>query len=265
MTTPEFDGARLKILRASQNFDEFNRIEDAYLAANPYELFVDESPEGRAGWRLLKIRAKYPPPEIARTVLADIIGGLRSSLDLAVAAATRVAGQHNPKHTAFCITETPEKWENSIRSQARAVPPSTVAAMRNAKPWREGNLPLYALGELANADKHRLLTPMALMTAGTGFDFIKNLGPGPARVSAPIRPEWDSGRDEGTLAYISPGSNVEIGAPHISAFFAFGTIPYSEGLNIRTCVAKLLDLTTGIVGDIERTADVVPAQSRNSL
>ena len=210
-----FAGARLKVARARKHIFELSQAGEAYAAKMPVEFFENPLEDGRLEQ---KVRVHtLPSPELA-TVVAEALGGLRSSLDLAICAAASLRGAKNLEDISFHFAKSEEEWDNTIKGKTKGVPEATVKVMREFKPWRNGHKFLYPLSKLSAADKHRLLTPMVVNHGDTHISdgvFMEHI-----IVGGP----WYAEKQEGTL-YTTTHHPLNIKPKMgVGIYFAFGKV-----------------------------------------
>jgi hypothetical protein len=208
-----FDEPRALIRRARKHIEELAREQDAYSTADPLELVKEL--RASDGWTVCKVRLRHQPAPDNASIVFDVATGLRSSLDIAVSAATRVAsgGSADLKSSAFIIASTPEIWEQQLKSRAKAVPPAIVEAMRHLKPWPGGDSLLVLLNDLANTRKHRILVPVAYAPGGYAMSGVNMTSP--LRVGG----HWNPDRQEIVLYEHAPEGSVSFEHLHLEAQF----------------------------------------------
>lgn len=210
-----FAGAKLKVARARKHIFELGQAGDAYAAKMPVEFFENPLEDGRFEQ---KVRVHTPPsPELA-TVVADALGGLRSSLDLAICAAASLRGATNLKKIYFPFASSEEEWDKTVKSKTKGVPEETVKVMREFRPWLDGHQFLYPLSKLSAADKHQLLTPMVVNHGDT------HISDGVFMESIIVGGPWDAEKQEGTL-YTTKKHPFDIKPKMgVGIYFAFGKV-----------------------------------------
>jgi len=220
-----FDGARAKLGRSKEHFDELVRAEREYREQQPVHI---EQRSDDGGTLVFAVADKLPGLREA-TIVADILGNFRSSLDLAVCEAARIAGATNLSKTYFHFASTEQEWDKSVKDRMKAAPGHIRSVVRALQPWANGNGILYALSKLAVADKHRLLVSTAGHTRELVFDGFRltdmDGNPGAASPVGLRIPIWKPGEREAELMHVGPGSKVVVGGPIVlSLMFSFGDV-----------------------------------------
>jgi hypothetical protein len=251
-----FDGPRAKIERSKEHFNELVRAEQAYREEQPVHIETRTADDG--GTIVIAVADKLPGLREA-TIVADILGNFRSALDLAVSQACLLAGASNLEKTYFAFASSEKQWDDSLNHRMKAAPAHIRAVVRALKPWKDGNLVLYALSKLVSSDKHRLLVPTAGLTRQMMIDNFKlesedgkNGGLTEVRPRVPI---WKPGQREAQLMWVEPGSKVIVGGPVIlSLRFAFGDVEVVPNQPIIPLLNQMGGICENAIDLIERAA-----------
>lgn len=241
-----FDGPRAKIARSKRHFDELVAAQAAYSKEQPLHLEARSSPNG--GMELVATATLLPPLEAA-TIVADILGNLRSSLDLAVCEAARLSGAKSVRGTYFHAALSEYQWDCSVGGRMVAAPDWLVKLVRELQPWEGGNKLLYCLSKLAATDKHQLLIPIAggagkMTLDGVRFKHADPSRSGGVRVQGQM-PQWDECKREAVLFAVDAGSEIEIYGPGVlHASFSFGDVyglPYQPVIGLLNQMGSLCE------------------------
>jgi hypothetical protein len=141
----------------------------AYEARKAYVFDLEREPQG-GGDVLCRVFASEvePPPDHWPLLAGEAIQNFRAALDHSIWAAWRSVASNlgDGSHTAFPITQTPEKFaDNAWRFEG--VPPAVRLCVERWQPyagiWAATPQvdPLAILNRLSNVDKHRSLTTVA--------------------------------------------------------------------------------------------------------
>lgn len=222
-----FDNARAKVERAHRRFSELVVAEQAYSKEQPLTIELEE--QGNGDTIAYAAISKLPSTQ-DRTIVADAIVNLRSSLDIATVQACIVRGQDNQKlleGTYFAFGGWESDWWHNVNARhgrMKGADQTIRDAVASFKPWRDdGNKLLYALSKLAANDKHMDLVPVAAGAGELVFESLKfhrddGLGVG----FRGKNPRWGDHQRVELFTILAP-AKVEIAGPVVlKAKFGFG-------------------------------------------
>lgn len=192
----DLTGCRAKIERAKKHIAEFSRDKVAFLESNPYLIITKFNPELNI---TESIMGPMPAiPDSLATVAGDTIQNLRSALDYLVGELVRSAG-NVPKLVYFPICSTREKYIAESEGKAKGISPEAKQFIDSIEPYEGGNgNDLWILHTLNNADKHRLLMPIAV---NLSQQVVFTLSPGRNTLSALVdAPGLDEGYILGSVS-----------------------------------------------------------------
>lgn len=156
-----FDGARAKLERTRKHFSELVDLQTAFSNEQPLQIDYEHLPNGNT---VVFARIAKVPPLSVGTVVADILGGFRSSLDIAVIQACRGRGQHDAKlldSTYFAVAGSHKDWLGNLDRRMAGADHVVRSVVESFKPWRDdGNVLLYGMTKLTAKDKHIDLVPV---------------------------------------------------------------------------------------------------------
>ena len=161
------NGARLKLVRAQEHLASLKAEIDMYLDEHPYELVAEKLHEHQ----ILSARIVTQPPLRLSTIIGDCVTNSRAALDYIVWELTLryfnppfdVTEYEDRKLTAFPISKGPSEHGHAGHVQRlerlakRGIPAGVIDEIRSVQPYASGNLALWWLHGLVNADKHRML------------------------------------------------------------------------------------------------------------
>jgi hypothetical protein len=155
------EAARLKIGRARERMNEIEREASAFLDTQPYVVVPHN--DGEADWFTMRCRVFAPPPMSLGLVAGDFAHNLRSALDYIVYQLAAL-GDHGEKgrgkKTQFPIFRDVTEYERWEKVYLKGVRDQERAAIKQLQPFdRPGSL-LFAIMELDDRDKHRLVDPV---------------------------------------------------------------------------------------------------------
>ena len=241
---PAFKGPLLKVRRARRHINEIYTLQQHYFGRRPYAIFEEI---GQNGLQIFKVRSTLAHPEDLDAAVADTLGSLRSSLDLAVCAAATVAGATDLKHTYFHTAASEAGWDESVKGRTRAAPAHVVDIMRSFQPWPSGNPLLSALAKLAVADKHQLLTPIVLGPVSLEGATIKACADDSSIFNEP--PNWDAEKKEAIIAKVGSGK-IALSNVRISGYIGFGQVHAMAGEPVVRTLNEMADMCQRIIETI---------------
>lgn len=156
-----FEASKLKLERAAEHLQDFDRAAAAYLNSKPcaiiVELFRGLEQTGTQSWNA---RIRKPVPIRFSTLIGDLVHNLRTALDLLVCDLVRINGK-SAKQVYFPFCASAADLPHAIRERKiHRAGPDIVAAIENLKPYTGGNIALRAIHDLDVTDKHHALLPV---------------------------------------------------------------------------------------------------------
>ena len=222
----------LKLGRVDEHMRTLDENIQAFLQPEPYSAKRIVENEGRDH---VLIWDKYlEPPDQIGLIAGDAIHNLRSSLDhLAVALAVEGAAAQGISITTkeveriqFPIVLTESEFKNQLgRGRLRHVETAAKEFIEGFQPYRMTPAApewsnLYALSELDNADKHRLLT-----TAGLASTVLKVGWPSALNETQLKDPEppvrYEAGAEFGRFTFPSPQREEDVRVDFLWGFSLF--------------------------------------------
>ena len=161
-----------------------------------------------------------PVPENLQGIASDAVCNLRSALDQCSYAVCKAAGGKG-KDTYFPFGDTAAEVKSRHAQGSNEIPPEIFAVMEGFKPYQGGDDLLWALNKLSNANKHRILVPVAAMTGHIQAIDFSSTGDGPARIA--MNPEWDSEKNEIELGRVGPNEKFKLNM-EIAFYVTFGEV-----------------------------------------
>ena len=218
-----FDGARAKIERSHKHFKEL--LEAEAVLSKPQTLKIDVEPQSNGDTKVFGT-VEHLPKLAEGAIVADILGNLRSSIDIAAHQACIARGQADKKKldaSVFPFGGSEKDWEGNLPRRCPAADETLIRTIRAFKPWKEdGNALLYALSKIAAKDKHVDLVPLANRPDCLEISGISTSNPeiGVTGYQGCV-PVWI--RDKAELFTILAPAKVEVTGPCIlRAKFGFG-------------------------------------------
>jgi hypothetical protein len=210
---------------------------------NPYELVTEPHPD-KPGYQVQKFKlTKALPPSIPN-ITSEIAQNLRNALDNAGYSLALATGLSDPKNTAFPFAGTLDDMRKSI-GRSKDVPKQMQSLFVGFQPYLGGDDLLWALNEIAVADKHKFVIPI-----GQG---IRRYGAN-VRVTGyfemPDPHVWDRTKNEMILITLGPGAeyNNQFG---LHLFVAFNDIRVVDGNSVLEVLGQIGARVKTIMDTIE--------------
>jgi len=164
-----FRDARLKIDRADKHIKE---VKTAVLALHEAYVSIIEEDADTGGHSI-----KYECPDLEDRLIeialatGDVIHNLRTALDYAWIAVIDKLSLPQTKWTKFPFSESAELLNHTLtQRQIHTTSPILLEKLvADIKPYRAGNLYLWALHDLDITDKHKLLLPLVNYAGAKGI------------------------------------------------------------------------------------------------
>jgi len=154
-----FASSRIKLAWAKENLlpDLDRRIREFH-NLEPYAKIIEPDPQ-TPGWEIHKIKLVQPFPEAFSNLTGDLVGNLREALDTAGHSIAIAANSPKTKNTAFPFASDVSHMAQSIGRSAD-LPKEIQSLFCGFQPYRGGDDLLWALNELCNGKKHKIVTPI---------------------------------------------------------------------------------------------------------
>jgi hypothetical protein len=237
-----FGTSRRKVERAKAHIAELEKETTLFFANRPYSVVIDPDPNSPIH-EVHKLRFTKSLPDSFFDLTVDAVQNLRSALDNACYGLAIAAEKVKPRFAAFPFAGSKDDFDNAIKGRSKDVPEYIYPIFHGYQPYRGGNDFLWALSEVSNTDKHKLLT------IGLGSLLGDVVGEG-ALVQMPINPTWDKLKHEIELATCLAGSAVKYRA-NFSLFVAFDEIPIVGGEPILKVLHYFVEIVEDILSHIE--------------
>lgn len=224
------ESSRRKLDRAEQHFQDLQRLISTFLQEKPWEKVVEAHP-ARPGFVVHKVKlTKELPPAIADTT-ADIVQNLRNALDNAGYSVAIAAGVNNPKYSAFPFAGSIDQLPNAL-GRSKDIHPQIQSLFCGFQPYPEGDTLLWALNQIAIADKHKMLIPIGAAIVSNGVN-VRGTG----FFSMPEPLVWDRTKNEMELLTLGPGAEFRYDL-HFNTSVAFNLEPV-DGESVVTVIYAL--------------------------
>jgi hypothetical protein len=246
MSNP-FESSRRKIARAKEHFLNLHREIEKFTLVKPYERVIEPHPD-EPDHTIHKIKmTKELPSSIADTT-ADLVQNLRNALDNAAYAVAVASGKVEPKFTAFPFAGSIAQMANSL-GRSKDLPKEIQSLFCGFQPYLGGDDILWALNEICNGDKHKIVIPI-----GTGMVRVAGGIEVTGYFSMPEPHVWNRTKNEMELVTLGPNAKFKYNF-QFSFFVAFNDIQIVDG-------KPILGVIDELCGKVERIVVCIEAESR---
>jgi hypothetical protein len=216
--TDLFGSPRFMLDRGKHHVEELDARKAAFFSDKPWSRVVEKDSDGVTD--LHKIKFDRRVTDGLPGIVFDAANNLRSVLDqLGFAVAVAYTGDANPTSCKFPFGPTEGDMLNNAKGACKNLPPEIRDVFVGFSPYKGGNDLLWALNELANTPKHKLIVPVII--GGGGSTAIAPVGQvtvtdrfisyyqGPMRVHTPV---WDSNKNEIVFMTVPNGQQFRYNA-----------------------------------------------------
>lgn len=238
-----FADSRLRIQWAKESLADFERCARIYFRRISYELVAE--PDSDAIHEHHKLRLGKPFPLTLTKYTVHVVEDLRAALDLAACDVARIANLSvDGVHFPFCQSAT--DFKSRINSACKGFPKGITDLFASYEPYTGGSELLFAINELCNRSKHKIIVPVA-STVGTSLPYIET-----SSMTRPIRimEGFASDEDEITFAITERGLQWKYHAK-FSFGICFGKVGAIEGRDVRDNLDGMIRAVATIVDEIE--------------
>ena len=214
---------------------------------NPYERVIEPHPD-KPDHVIHKIKMTKEIPAPIADITGDVVNNLRNALDNAGYAVAVASGKVDPKFTAFPFAGSVGQMANSL-GRSKDVPKEIQSLFCRFQPYLGGDDILWALNEICNGDKHKMVIPIGtgIIRAGVGIEVM-------GKFSMPNVHIWDRAKNE--MELVTLGADAKFNYHFQFSFFvAFNNIQIVDG-------EPILGVLDQLVGRVERILVCIEAESR---
>ncbi len=210
--TDIFYSPRLTLARAEHHIRDFNGIVDQYVQSKPWIVFVDR--DSNPSQDLYKVEFTDTLRQMLPCILFDATNNLRAVLDQAGYASAVAAKSSSLKAVKFPFGLTESNFRNNLAGGCKDLPTEICAIFERSNAYKGGDNTLWALNEIANANKHFALKPLVI---GNPSAFFSGESVGEGGLQQIVSPGgfgigWDPEKSEITLMSVPSGSNFRVDA-----------------------------------------------------
>jgi hypothetical protein len=162
-----FYGPKRRLLRGQHHANDLERQINAWTKTVTHTHFTEIDADGAT--RIFKVKLGSDIPEELADIAADAAIALRSALDQTGYATAGLAGKLDPKHSYFPFASDEASMGASVKGRCKDLPKEITSLFVGFQPYQGGNSALWAINELANCNKHRMLSPNLITVGGMEF------------------------------------------------------------------------------------------------
>jgi hypothetical protein len=257
MTEPLI-GALARVARAEEHLGTLNEAVDGWGDKKRAALSGDKNPEGTD----YSFYVNFDPlPDVVRWALliGDCVHSLRAALDNAVyecSGSTPPGGCEFPVFLSRRYFDLPETDRRGYLYKVRGVRHDVVRTIiERAQPWndqgRPDTHPLWVLHQLDIQDKHRLLTPVAVVPRGTNLGInIEYFEVGDHPVVEVSGPEWVPFKNHAEIVTLHVGERAKRVKMDVTFTFSIGLLVGDSSRPLLTTLRKASEYTRGLIEEI---------------
>jgi hypothetical protein len=227
--------------RAKRHLADLEAQINAFARDKPWKMVIEKDADGVTN--VLKVKFTDQLSDDLAHIVFDCANNLRSALDqVAFAIGAKHKGIPSPKSAKFPLGPSESKMLENAKG-IKDLPPEILDLFKGFKPYKGGNDALWALNELCNAPKHKMLYPVAIGGGAVGLGGSFSVGAGGLQISAPV---WDSDKNEMEFARFPDGAIQ--GNPNFNVAFTVALDEVDEVIRGENPIQVL----RAMVGEVER-------------
>lgn len=236
IATP-FESPYRRLARAKKNISRLEKRIATFGKTHPGSLIAETDADGITT-HAYKFSRKIPDSWADSAV--EAIEALRSALDQCGYAVAVLSGVSDPKNAYFPFGDSAAELDANVKGRCKDLPPEISALFRSFDSHEEGNYPLWALNKLCNANKHRLLIPVGLVTNAATFEM--SLSGDGSHFELPS-PTFDPIKNQIVLVKTGPQNNFkyQIELTVLITFDEFNGVKSSSVPSVLNAIAREVD------------------------
>lgn len=229
-----FASPKRRLARAKQHIRRLEKRISTFFKKKPGSRVTETDAEG-VTTHAFKFNRQIPDSWADAAV--EAIEALRSALDQCGYAVAVQAGIAEAKNAYFPFGDTPSDLDANVKGRCKDLPPEISALFRSFDSHTRGNYPLWALNKLCNANKHQLLMPVGIASAGIGVNRMVGSG-----IQLPA-PNFDREKNQIVIAKVEPGGHLEydINLSFLVAFDECNGVKSGPAVGILDAIAREVD------------------------
>jgi hypothetical protein len=175
MGTDAFEDSQLRLQWAKESLADFERCARIYFRRTPCTPFIEPDSDGIHEHHKLRLRKPFPITLTKHTVY--VIEDLRASLELTAIAVAKLLNftptELEEVHFPFC--KSASNFKSRIGSCCKRFPQEITGLFGSFEPYDGTNNLLFAINELCNSSKHRIIVPVA-SAVGVNLPYMEGVG-----------------------------------------------------------------------------------------
>jgi hypothetical protein len=200
-----FKSPRRMLGRAKHHIADLEAQINSFIKDKPWTALIETDVDGVG--QVFKIRFTERLAEDLPNIVFDCANNLRSALDqMAYAIGIRHTGIPNPKSAKFPFGPTEADMLNDKAGRCKDLPAEISSLFAAFQPYKGGNNAIWALNELCNTPKHKMLYPLAM---GAGIGMGGNASVNTIVELVPWTVGWNSEKNELILVRIRDPSGIK--------------------------------------------------------
>ncbi|MFH1142068.1 MAG: hypothetical protein V1724_10550 [Chloroflexota bacterium] len=223
----------LKLQRARNHFDAFNKAVAAFSDRHPYGFQIRFVEDGNEYKGFVSIRINETLPWDIPLMVGDVCQNARSALDHLM---WRLCITKNPgfrTRVYFPIYDNPDTFDRDTKRYGAFVNDRAWAAIKKAQPYETGDVSLWVLHELNRVDKHTFIPiiyswgrPTSISVTLVDLGMPSNMADKSLEVSVRRNTPIEEGAEFAVFdaSHIAPNVKVEVKAD-LKIALIFGDVP----------------------------------------
>lgn len=240
------ESPRHQLSKAREKFNLLKPAFEKYATTNPFTVVTERSSSTGVVRTCLR-RVKSTPITLADAV-NDAFEPLRKALDHVGYAVAKATGQRGKKCAfPFGDTERELRARGATKGSSSEIPPEVFELLVSFHPYKDGDQRLWALNEIANASKHRMVMAFPASPNSTSLHVIEMIG------SGKLMYPWNEEAGEMVIAEVHDDTLLSIDELSYRVHLVFGDIPVVGGQPIEPIfyyleakVKEILDSVEGM-------------------
>jgi hypothetical protein len=205
--TDLFTSPKSMLRRARHHIGDLEAQINSFSRDHPWTMVIEKDADGVTEVQKVKFTKRLA--DDLPNIVFDCANNLRSTLDqMAYAIGIKHSGFLAPKSAKFPFGPTETEMLNNLAGGCKDLPPEIRDLFAAFKPYKGGNDALWAMNELCNTPKHKMLYPIGMAGGTTTFT------PGTLILTGGtfelFAPRWDREKNEVIFARFSPENRAQI-------------------------------------------------------
>ncbi len=203
--TDRLSSPKSMLSRAKRQIVQLQSEITGFTDEKPWAYLIEEDPDGPKLVHKVKFTKRLS--EDLAHIIFETANNLRAVLDQLGFAVAVISGNAAPKACKFPFGLTEVLMRNNAKGGCKDLPAEIRSLFISFKPYKGGNNTLWALNELANTPKHKILYPTAIGRSQFDVSHISVIKPGDGGVDI-MAPFWNSEKNE--IAFLKVPRDAEV-------------------------------------------------------